>query len=97
MPVPHLLAVGPFGEAVAERLAALLNITTGPPDATALPPADAYLLAAWRPVPELAELLDEVAFARGIPWVPVVLDHPRLRLGPAWLRTRPAGTGTPWC
>jgi bacteriocin biosynthesis cyclodehydratase domain-containing protein len=38
--------------------------------------------AMWRPCPDLCERLDELAFRAGTPWLPVVMEHPRIRVGP---------------
>jgi bacteriocin biosynthesis cyclodehydratase domain-containing protein len=70
---------GAFGDAVAAELAVRVVDT----DDLESDRADAYLLLASRPVPELAARLDHEAFARGVPWVPVVMEHPHLRGGPS--------------
>lgn len=85
----HLIAAGPFGVAVAERLEAAFDATaTTHADASGRfwsqtwPAADVHVLCAWRAMPWLAARLDEVAFAWGVPWLPVVCEHPELRVGP---------------
>jgi bacteriocin biosynthesis cyclodehydratase domain-containing protein len=35
-----------------------------------------------RPCPDLCERLDELAFQAGTPWLPIVMEHPRIRVGP---------------
>ncbi|MCQ4042782.1 TOMM precursor leader peptide-binding protein [Streptantibioticus rubrisoli] len=45
-------------------------------------PAALVALAAWRPVAGACELADQYAFRNGTAWLPVVLDHPVLRVGP---------------
>jgi bacteriocin biosynthesis cyclodehydratase domain-containing protein len=85
----HLIAAGPFGVAVAERLSAALASTamthadpTGRFWSQTWPPARMHVLCAWRAMPWLAARLDELAFAWGTPWLPVVCEHPELRVGP---------------
>ncbi|MGA4799944.1 TOMM precursor leader peptide-binding protein [Streptomyces lavendulocolor] len=85
----HVLAVGEFGTAVAERLrrehhgveissylAGNLELSAGWPD------AELRVLASWRETPRLAEILDARSADWGTPWFPVVAEHPRLRIGP---------------
>lgn len=85
----HLIAAGPFGEAVAERLAEALDSTattradpSGRFWSQTWPPADVHVLCAWRAMPWLSERLDELAFAWRVPWLPVICEHPDLRAGP---------------
>ena len=74
MPSIHVIAVGPFGRAVADRLAELTGA-----DVTAEPTRPAIrVLAAWRRVPDLERDLDERSFRERTPWLPVVLEHPVL-------------------
>jgi len=70
---------GAFGDAVATDL----GVRVIEPDVLGSDGADAYLLLASRPVPDLAARLDDVAFARGVTWLGVVIEHPHLRIGPA--------------
>jgi bacteriocin biosynthesis cyclodehydratase domain-containing protein len=85
----HVIAVGPFGRAVADRIGEFVpdcavSLAPGGPLAGPRPPdAEIHLLAAWRRVPPLERELDALAHRRGTPWLPVVLDHPLLRVGPA--------------
>ena len=79
----HVLAVGAFGQAVADLLVAdglAAPAPAWPPEAW---PTGAGVLAAWRPVPALAGELDEGADRGGAPWLPVVQEHPLVRVGPA--------------
>lgn len=85
----HVLAVGGFGAAVADRLRRErhdLEISTdraGSPELSASwPDADLRILASWRETPRLAELLDARSADWGTPWFPVLAEHPRLRVGP---------------
>jgi bacteriocin biosynthesis cyclodehydratase domain-containing protein len=43
---------------------------------------DAVVLALWRPEPALCELADELSFRNSVPWLPVILEHPVIRIGP---------------
>jgi len=83
----HVLALGAFGRAVADRLAASSDAIVQPLEderspAMTWPVASVHVLAAWRETPRLAAALDEAAFRWGVPWLPVVLDHPHVRVGP---------------
>jgi bacteriocin biosynthesis cyclodehydratase domain-containing protein len=73
--------VGPFGRAVADRLRDLYDDVEA---AVAHPPGTRLnLLVAWRRVPSLEREFDEESFRSGQPWLPVVLNHPVLEIGPA--------------
>ncbi|GAA4046916.1 TOMM precursor leader peptide-binding protein [Nonomuraea soli] len=80
---PRVVAVGPFGHALA---ALLDDSVTGPVvhelahPGPSVPPVT--VLAAWRPEPELCDELDRQAFESALPWLPVVVDHPHLVAGP---------------
>ena len=85
----HLLSVGPFGGAVARYLRALrvdicethvVNNSILQPDTW--PITRMNILAAWRPVPKLCELLDEHSHRQRRPFIPLVMDSTALRLGP---------------
>ncbi|AEV84086.1 hypothetical protein ACWT_3063 [Actinoplanes sp. SE50] len=82
--------VGPFGYAVAERLRDLCpDVSITDPVDRAAPAAPKgptlHLLAAWRRVPDTERAFDERAHRTGDPWLPVILDHPVLEIGPAVL------------
>ncbi|MFE0462674.1 TOMM precursor leader peptide-binding protein [Kitasatospora sp. NPDC058965] len=81
--------VGEFGAAVRDRCARTLGATALTVDQLTggqpLPGAPEVLVVAlWRPLEELGERIDEAAFAAGRPWLPVVLEDPRVVVGP-WL------------
>lgn len=85
----HVLAVGDFGEAVAECLAAHLpNLHVTRPGAVhpfmpaTWPDSRIHVLASWRAVPSLASLLDQTAFDWTVPWLPIIYEHPVVRIGP---------------
>ena len=46
------------------------------------PIARVMVIAAWRPVPNLCEWLDEFSYERQRPWLPLMLEFNVLRLGP---------------
>lgn len=80
------LAVGAFGSRVADLLTSAL-----PGAQRFAEPADAFgagagavVLALWRPSPALCEQVDELAFKTGRPWLPVIAEHPVIRIGP-WI------------
>jgi bacteriocin biosynthesis cyclodehydratase domain-containing protein len=112
----HVIAVGAFGRAVANRIGELadgvvITRSTGTALPLSIPRARVRVLAAWRRVPTLERELDALAFGNGrglalgpdqqgsafrglalgpdqqggawTPWLPVVLEHPVLRVGPA--------------
>lgn len=86
---PHVLSIGAFGQAVAQYLRAFrtdLVETTVTDDTIALPAvwpkSCAVILASWRPVPHLCELLNDLSFTWGRPFIPLVLDSTILRIGP---------------
>lgn len=80
------LAVGAFGGRVADLLTSAL-----PGAQRFAEPADAFgagagavVLALWRPSPALCEVVDELAFRSQRPWLPVIAEHPVIRVGP-WI------------
>ncbi|MFE2347000.1 TOMM precursor leader peptide-binding protein [Kitasatospora cineracea] len=85
---PVVLPVGPFGEAVAERLGAAapaFETVTGVAAAGARP----VVLASWRPSRAVARELDGTP---GVPWwLPVTYTHPVIHVGPV------LGPGLPGC
>ena len=42
----------------------------------------AVVLASWRPEPDLCELADQLSFRQLVPWLPVIMEHPVVRIGP---------------
>lgn len=84
----HVVSVGDFGRAVASSMQAYFpdalttHLDRGPLLSNMLPLARVHVLAAWRPVPAMAAELDGVAFAWKVPWLPVVYEHPYVRIGP---------------
>lgn len=84
----HILAVAGFGQAVARRLADMLSsvvitdATGGEAVPAAWPVASVHVLAAWRPMPQLAAVLDACTYRWKVPWLPIISEHPNLRIGP---------------
>jgi len=85
----YVIGVGPFGIDVAQRItddlagSSMLALQAEEPlDSAALPTANLYLLATWRPVPRLAAALGSCAALWRVPWLPIILDGPTLRVGP---------------
>ncbi|MBV9257956.1 MAG: TOMM precursor leader peptide-binding protein [Ktedonobacteraceae bacterium] len=85
----HIISVGAFGNAVAAALKELLPdvLQTGV-DAqnqaypASWPIARVNILASWRPVPALQQLIDGISFAWKRPSITVVLNAPYLLIGP---------------
>jgi bacteriocin biosynthesis cyclodehydratase domain-containing protein len=83
-----LVGVGAFGTELTRALA------TGWPKATPVSVGDveialadgveAAVVALWRPSPTLADDLDDLFFRYGRPWLPVIVEHPHLVVGP-WI------------
>ncbi|GAB2463504.1 TOMM precursor leader peptide-binding protein [Streptosporangium sandarakinum] len=85
----HMITLGGFGAAVAGRVRELRDGVAVTPadehghlDPSLWPAARVRVLASFRPAPRLEETLDGASFAYRTPWFPVVLEHPRLRVGP---------------
>ncbi|WP_144122550.1 TOMM precursor leader peptide-binding protein [Catellatospora sichuanensis] len=74
-------AVGEFGHAVQSRLLAD-GASALDPDRPRPGAAQAMVLVSWRPDAARTELFDELAHDRAIAWLPVVVDHPFLVVGP---------------
>lgn len=79
--------VGKFGRRVAGFLSARLPRARefGPGSGISAAfsgGADAVVLALWRPEPALCEMADELSFRTLVPWLPVIMEHPVIRIGP---------------
>jgi bacteriocin biosynthesis cyclodehydratase domain-containing protein len=80
-----LLGVGPFGVRVAEILSgAFPGSRTVDEDGLddEFANSDAVVVALWRPAPALCERADLLAHRSGIPWLPIVMRHPLVLVGP---------------
>ena len=111
-PAPVAVAgTGPFGTRCAELLAAGLpgsrTLDASEITATFATRPGAVVLALWRPEPGLCEAADELAFRHRVPWLPVVMEHPVIRVGPVvrppvgpcfgcYARRRAQHDGQPW-
>jgi bacteriocin biosynthesis cyclodehydratase domain-containing protein len=88
-----LVGVGAFGAALTRTLAVSWPkaVPTVPSDVEAALAggAEAAVVALWRPSPTLADDLDTILFRYARPWLPVVVEHPYLVVGP-WI-TPPDG------
>lgn len=79
--------VGEFGQRVAGFLsdwlpeAAEYKVGDGL-DAAFSAASSAVVLALWRPEPDLCEQADELSFSHQIAWLPVIMEHPVIRIGP---------------
>ena len=83
----HLLTVGPFGKAVAQHLRTLAEFRETSVTDTAMvnqvwSMADINVVVAWRPVPTLCAVLDDLSFQRRTPFLPLILEGRVLTAGP---------------
>lgn len=79
------LGTGEFGSRVAGFLADITDdgaVCVDDLHSAFRSTAPLVVLAAWRPSPRLCEEADQQSFLAGKPWLPVVMDHPVLRVGP---------------
>jgi len=85
----YIHAVGSFGE----KTAAVLKELSQDPLAVVLagndelladgwPKADAFVLAAWRPVQQLCRLFERMSYSSLTPFIPIIMDAPHLQVGP---------------
>lgn len=91
-----LLGLGEFGEHVVALLRSSARwrvmVTGGIADAYAQD-SRAVIAAMWRPCPAICEEADALAFRHQQPWLPVVMDHPHVRVGPVVVPGRGACFG----
>jgi bacteriocin biosynthesis cyclodehydratase domain-containing protein len=77
---------GPFGSRAAALLSAQdprARIVNSDAATEAFAHEPSVVVAAfWRPSPAVCEQFDELAYARGIPWLPIIVEHPVIRIGP---------------
>jgi bacteriocin biosynthesis cyclodehydratase domain-containing protein len=81
----RVTGTGPFGAAVGRLLGEHLPATVVGVDGMSecfLEPSVYAVLALWRPSMALCERADALAAERGVAWLPAVLEHPHLRVGP---------------
>jgi bacteriocin biosynthesis cyclodehydratase domain-containing protein len=81
-----LAGVGDFGQAVVElmlrRPGRSVVGADRIDDAFQDDAVGTIVLAMWRPCPALCEKVDELAFMHGRSWLPIVMNHPHVRIGP---------------
>ncbi|MGG1441062.1 TOMM precursor leader peptide-binding protein [Brevibacillus laterosporus] len=85
----HVIAVGAFGMEVANMLKNKMEevvITQLDEEGRVYPAywphARIHVVASWRPVSSLCQLIDKICFAWKKPWVQIVMDHTSLIVGP---------------
>ena len=84
----HLFTVGPFGKAVARHLRTVIefrNTTVADevmPDQVWSMAAAINVVVAWRPVPTLCAILDDLSFERRTRFLPLILDGTVMMVGP---------------
>jgi bacteriocin biosynthesis cyclodehydratase domain-containing protein len=85
----HIHTVGSFGEKTGALLRELWQDSLGTvclenhePSAADWPKADVFVLAAWRPVPHLCRLFEEISYASRTPFIPITMEPPHLQVGP---------------
>lgn len=84
----HVLTSGDFGRAVAGRMGEFLEIVTSDADGQGALPASwplarLHIFVSWRPAPAIARNMNASAFAWRVPWLPIVVQHPSVYLGPS--------------
>lgn len=90
-----LAGAGPFGVRIVSLLAAAhpgyreANATLAEISTAFTEQANAVVIALWRPDPELCDAADALSYRYQRPWLPVVMEHPVIRIGP--LVRPPAG------
>lgn len=85
----HLLSLGGFGQSVGNHLKLFrADVEVTPVSDNTIPLPDTWpasrmcVVAAWRPVSILCELLDQLSHDRQTPFIPLILDSTVMRLGP---------------
>lgn len=83
----RLIGTGAFGESVIRMLAdSFPGARMMEADQLEMAFAEGcpslVVLALWRPSPHLCESADRLAGSHGVPWMPIIMEHPVLRIGP---------------
>lgn len=83
----HVVAIGTFGEMLADQLSVDYQLQFSTTRNEALDPARwapsrVQVVACAREEPRVFEVADMMAYALGRPWLPVTLDATSLRVGP---------------
>lgn len=79
------VALGPFGDAVAAHLAAARpgrRVADDDVEAAFAEEPSAVVVPLWRPAPDMCDRIDRLAFRYSTPWLPVVMEHPHILVGP---------------
>jgi bacteriocin biosynthesis cyclodehydratase domain-containing protein len=90
-----IAAAGSFGERVISLLTAAFpgstefKATGAEISAAFAGQESAVVIALWRPDPELCDAADALSYEHRRPWLPVIMEHPVIRIGP--LLRPPAG------
>ncbi|MBV9382630.1 MAG: TOMM precursor leader peptide-binding protein [Streptosporangiaceae bacterium] len=81
-----VVPVGPFGAAVAELVRssgrAVTVVADGDVHRAFREPAGLVVMVSWRPCPSLCAGADDLAFALGRPWLPVLRNREVIAAGP---------------
>lgn len=80
-----LIAIGDFGAAIIAMLRLRLQAVAWPAgelNAAFSGGAAVVVVAAWRQQQAVCETADQLAYRFSKPWLPVTMDHPRVRIGP---------------
>jgi bacteriocin biosynthesis cyclodehydratase domain-containing protein len=79
-----VISTGDFGGAVARDLLQRPDCAAWPLDLEPAfsGPADVVIIAMWRQDVAVCETADDLAFQFSTPWLPITMDHPRVRIGP---------------
>jgi bacteriocin biosynthesis cyclodehydratase domain-containing protein len=80
-----LIAIGDFGAAIAAVLQPRLQAVAWPAgelNAAFSGGTAVVVVAAWRQHQAVCETADQLAYRYSKPWLPVTMDHPRVRIGP---------------
>ena len=90
-----VLASGPFGAGVADRLRqrhdlTIIDITDHGTHPSHWPYADLVILATSREHPQITEAIDRAAFEQGFRWFPILGNATELRCGPVVIPDRTA-------
>jgi bacteriocin biosynthesis cyclodehydratase domain-containing protein len=83
----HLITVGTFGKTVARHLRTLIEFRETTVAAGAMRDqvwsmADINVVVAWRPMPRLCAVLDDLSFERRTGFLPLILDGTAMIVGP---------------
>jgi bacteriocin biosynthesis cyclodehydratase domain-containing protein len=89
LPRPLTLSVvgmGPFGRRVASFLSSARNgslITEfADVESAFISDCHAVIIALWRYYSSLCDRADELSYAHATPWIPVIMEHPVVHIGP---------------